>query len=441
MEQTQLILDNSLTLAAAVGGSGAEQGVLLLHSEGQTRHEWMHLAQRLQRENYHVVSLDLRGHGDSDWAADYSLDHMVDDVVAALKTLPPKAVIVGAGVGAQLAVLACGEEKLRTGKNLAQALVLVSPYTLESTERRLKLRQIINAVQASVTDTETAQQAVTSITQTPTSPSTINKYLRKTDTDTWRWHSDPGICDSEIMNSDLNTLLPRISHAARAIAVPTTLIGSLINNPILKTACETMTQLQFIDEQSQRDLFNIHPEFDPFDQHALDAITQVLAPTHSALANSLVLRRAFGAFPTGITVVTTTDTDNNPVGLTANSFTSVSIEPPLLLFCLKNDSANLKIFMESDVFAVNILSSDQQAASQCFASKVDDRFASIPWETWSLNVPILQDTVASFECEKYAVYDGGDHQIFVGRIHQSYLSPQRQPLMYVNGRYHTPTIT
>ncbi|NIB44123.1 flavin reductase family protein [Pseudomaricurvus alkylphenolicus] len=149
------------------------------------------------------------------------------------------------------------------------------------------------------------------------------------------------------------------------------------------------------------------------------------------------LRRALGAFATGVTVVTTIDAQGQPVGLTANSFTSVSMEPPLVLFCLKNGSASLKAFTNDTAFAINVLSHEQRQISQRFASKVDDRFAMTPWETWSLGVPILQDTVASFECESYAVYEGGDHQIIVGRIRQSYFNPQRQPLMYVKGGYHT----
>ncbi|MBR9909303.1 MAG: alpha/beta fold hydrolase [Gammaproteobacteria bacterium] len=440
MEYTQLNLDNGVTLAAEIGGTEAQQCILLLHSEGQTHHEWMHLAQRLQRENYHVVSLDLRGHGDSDWTDNYSLDAMVDDVLAVLRTLPAKAAIVGSGIGAQIAVLAAGEEKLRSGKDLVEALVLVSPYPQDSAQRRHKLRQIAGAVSTSPTDNQQAQQAIADITATRLSPSTIHKYLRKTAASSWRWHADPALCESEIMASDLSALLPRITSAARAVSVPTTLIGSRANNPLFAAAREALPNIQFIAEETQRDLFNLNPVFDRFDQHALDAITQVLAPTRTAQVNTLALRRAFGAFATGVTVVTTTDANGKPVGLTANSFTSVSMEPPLLLFCLKNDSANLDTFRHSDCFAINILSHDQQDISRRFASKVEDRFALTPWETWSLNVPILQDTIASFECEKYAIYDGGDHQIFVGRIHQAFLNAQRQPLMYVKGGYHTPPV-
>ncbi|MHA4869923.1 flavin reductase family protein [Duganella sp. PWIR1] len=128
------------------------------------------------------------------------------------------------------------------------------------------------------------------------------------------------------------------------------------------------------------------------------------------------LRRAFGAFPTGVTVVTTRTADGGNVGFTANSFTSVSMSPPLVLVCLDRRATVHSAFAVASGFAVNILAHDQKEIATRFASRVPDRFEGVRWEEGATGLPLLHGHVAFFECELEQVVAAGDHTIFIGRI-------------------------
>ena len=146
------------------------------------------------------------------------------------------------------------------------------------------------------------------------------------------------------------------------------------------------------------------------------------------------LRDAFGCFATGVTIVTGRAADGSRVGLTANSFTSVSLDPPLLLFCPANNASALPVLRETGRFAVNVLSADSRHVSDRFAKKGIDRFAETDWEEWD-GLPVLADAKAAFACSLHADHDGGDHRIIVGRIERIGFAPERESLLYLNGRY------
>lgn len=152
-------------------------------------------------------------------------------------------------------------------------------------------------------------------------------------------------------------------------------------------------------------------------------------------ADSRTLRDALGCFGTGVTVVSTLDRAGEPVGLTANSFTSVSLDPELLLVCLNRRASTLQHFEQGEAFAVNVLHIDQLDVARRFAASGEDRFADTEWETWSTGVPILTGSLANFECAKFAEYDGGDHVILVGRVVRVRFDPERDPLLYFRGAY------
>lgn len=146
------------------------------------------------------------------------------------------------------------------------------------------------------------------------------------------------------------------------------------------------------------------------------------------------LRDAFGAFATGVTVVTGVDADGNRVGLTANSFTSVSLDPPLLLVCPARTASALPVLQVSARFAVNVLTLDQQAIAERFTKRNIDRFADADWTDWH-GLPVLGGTCASFVCDLHAELDGGDHAILVGRVTALRIDHEAEPLLYVRGRY------
>ena len=156
-----------------------------------------------------------------------------------------------------------------------------------------------------------------------------------------------------------------------------------------------------------------------------------------SVTDSRALRTAMGCFCTGVTIVSTLDRNDNPVGLTVNSFTSVSLDPELLLVCINRKSATLPWFERAEAFAVNVLDIGQQELAQRFATPEIDRFAKTEWDAWSTGVPILPDSLANFECAKFAEYAGGDHLILLGRVIRVRFDAKRDPLLYFRGGYRT----
>jgi len=151
-------------------------------------------------------------------------------------------------------------------------------------------------------------------------------------------------------------------------------------------------------------------------------------------------RRALGSFLTGVTIVTTVDEAGDPRGFTANSFTSVSLEPPLVLVCIAKKALGHQAFSTSRGFAINILSEDQKAASGIFASKAADKFASVIWQPGQTGNPVIDGSVAVFDCGMEQLVDAGDHSILIGRVH-AFTHSGAQPLGYCRGTYVTPGLS
>ena len=147
------------------------------------------------------------------------------------------------------------------------------------------------------------------------------------------------------------------------------------------------------------------------------------------------LRDALGSFATGVTVVTCFDQGGNPFGLTANSFTSVSLDPPLLLVCVHKDAQCASALTEAGHFAVNVLQTGQQPASIRFSTRHDDRFGPNDWSPGELGAPVLTESMAVFECRRHAVHEGGDHQILVGEVIKASFDPSLDPLLFFRGKY------
>jgi flavin reductase (DIM6/NTAB) family NADH-FMN oxidoreductase RutF len=146
------------------------------------------------------------------------------------------------------------------------------------------------------------------------------------------------------------------------------------------------------------------------------------------------LRNAFGTFATGVTVVTTRQPDGTPRGFTANSFTSVSLDPPLLLVCLAKTAHSADVFSEAPHFAVNILAEDQKAVSGLFASRAPDKFQNCAWTPGPSDMPLIDGSLAAFTCANHQLVDAGDHLILIGYI-DHFSTTEGQPLGYFRGNY------
>ncbi len=144
-------------------------------------------------------------------------------------------------------------------------------------------------------------------------------------------------------------------------------------------------------------------------------------------------RNALGRFATGVTVVTTRAQDGAPVGITANSFASVSLEPALVLWSAAKSSSRHDCFAQAEAFAIHILAQDQQDIAQRF-TRNGAGFAGLELDPSAEDVPLLRGVLARFECRREAVYPGGDHTIIVGRV-QRFASDEGAPLLFSQGAY------
>ncbi|SFD43398.1 NADH-FMN oxidoreductase RutF, flavin reductase (DIM6/NTAB) family [Lentibacillus persicus] len=157
------------------------------------------------------------------------------------------------------------------------------------------------------------------------------------------------------------------------------------------------------------------------------------------LENDVLDPRAFrnvvGNFSTGVTVITTKNEVGNPIGFTANSFTSLSLDPKLVLFNIDKNSSNYDVFMNTNYFAINVLASDQTGISKQFSTRGIDRFEGVAYFEDTSGSPILPETIAYLDCKVSTHYEGGDHIIVIGEVLSGEANPNKEPLIFFKGKY------
>ncbi len=146
------------------------------------------------------------------------------------------------------------------------------------------------------------------------------------------------------------------------------------------------------------------------------------------------LREAFGRFATGVTVLTTREAGGAPRGFTANSFSSVSLDPPLVLVCIGHTSHSAPAFRAAPHFAINILCEDQQGISTLFASRADDKFEQVDWYEGPHGVPLLPGSLATLVCAQHRLIEAGDHVILIGEVLETQ-TRDAPALGYHRGKY------
>jgi flavin reductase (DIM6/NTAB) family NADH-FMN oxidoreductase RutF/pimeloyl-ACP methyl ester carboxylesterase len=411
----------------------------LLPSSGQTKEFWHGSARALAAAGRYAICIDLRGHGDSSYAADgrYDLDAYIRDLKAILAALPSRATVVAAGVGAIIALTAVGESAPHLVSGLA--LVDVNIWFEPDTMQRLQAA-VLGRTTGSTAPTQIAEALAAALPGEPT-PAVTGRMLAAfayNEDGHLEWRGDP----RALAFTGLVTQQDRLAAAASCIATPVTLIRGSLNSTISN---ESLRRLQsMIPGAELAEIEGAGHLMATDREDELNAIVLDFFERHAPLrplsyiggSEPRVLRDALGCFGTGVTIVTTVDSSGEPIGFTANSFTSVSLDPPLILFSLARQSANLKAFTEAQRFAVNVLHIGQQPLANRFAQRGGPRFAGVDWSVRCENgSPILGGTLASFDCVQHAAYEGGDHLIFVGRVHHAWFEPHRDPLFYFRGRY------
>ncbi len=147
-------------------------------------------------------------------------------------------------------------------------------------------------------------------------------------------------------------------------------------------------------------------------------------------------RASLGMFATGVTIVTARSASGAPIGLTANSFNAVSLQPPLVLWSLRRNAGSMAAFSNGLHYAINVLAADQQALAERFAARDGERWAGVDYQDGSHGAPLLGGVVATFECFNRSQYTEGDHVIFVGEVEHCSHRPNASPLLFHGGRFY-----
>lgn len=426
-------------LAGEAFGSPADPAVLLLPTVGQSRAFWYGSAQALAAAGRYAICVDLRGQGDSGHAPDgrYDLDSHVGDLKAILSGLPSRAFVLAAGLGAIIAIATVGEgaPHLVSGLALVGATIWFDPLLTERLQDALTLRA------GAFDDATAVLDAIAALhPREPrlTATDRILSAFTAGEDGRYRWRGDPRAFSAIGLVGEQG----RLNAAAGRITEPVTLIRGSLNDTV---PAEENGRLQAMIANAETAEIEGAGHYvatereDEFNAVLLDFLERRV-PRHPISylggAEPRVLRDALGCFGTGVTVVTTIDASGEPIGLTANSFTSVSLDPPLILFLLAKNSANLSTFRSVGKFAVNVLHIGQQPLAGQFARRDAPRFESVDWTVRAEGgSPILAGSLASFDCHIHAVHDAGDHVIFIGRVDHAWFEPHRDPLLYFRGKY------
>lgn len=202
--------------------------------------------------------------------------------------------------------------------------------------------------------------------------------------------------------------------------------------------CRRYLHLQMAGAILQARFLSGHPHLAVFGQPSganySDVIAEPERPLKENTFDTRELRNVFGSFVTGVTVITTLGEDGAPYGLTANSFSSVSLEPPLVLWSQSLTSPSFPVFRDSDRFAVSVLAEHQIDISGRFARSAPDKFAGVETVRGLGGIPLICGATATLECRKVMSYPGGDHMVFIGQVERMERSKQR-PLVFGSGRY------
>lgn len=389
-------------LEAEVIGAENDPAVLLLHGAGQTRAVWSGVASALEKAGRRVISLDLRGHGGSEWPEDarYDFEALVEDLRAVLAQMGTRPVVVASTLGGWIASAALERDAavLASGLVLVDSPVQVDPALAKRVGERIREAATLAPGQA-------------------------------------QW--DVRLFDT----LDTSAMADRLDGVAAKIALPTLYVRGAISELVTKAdAAAFVAQLpdgELVEVENSA-LVVTDDRADALGGYLIDFLERRAprgSPEFRAGSDARTFRDALGCFATGVTVVTAFCPDGTPIGLTANSFTSVSLDPPLLLVCIANNAGSAPYLRDAERFAVNVLQIGQQPTSNRFAGKGEDRFAATPWETGEYGTPVLTGSLSSFECSRDAVHDGGDHFILVGRVLKAIFEPRRDPLLYFRGKY------
>jgi len=439
MSELRFTGHHGVMLSAEDFGHPDDPSVVLVPSTGQTKEMWFGAAEALAAAGRYAVCVDLRGHGASGFANDggYAADDFAKDLRAILAQLRSRATVVAVGSAGMAATLALEESTAP----LASALVLIGVTTRADAATLVRVEAAWRARPYSFSSQEEAMAALASIhpfEPAPRAKPGLLAAFAAAQDGRLAWRGDSrALCGFDFANA-----ASRVEAEAANLRIPVFLMRGTLNESVSAEAMAHLASLFPDAETVEIGGAGHHLPVDREDEFnaALLDFLERRVPRRATLceggSDPRVLRDALGCFSTGVTIVTARDPSGAPIGLTANSFTSVSLDPPLILFCIAKSSANLNTFAQASGFGVNILHIGQQPASARFARADGERFEGLAcYSGPATAVPLLNGSLASFDCRRHAVHDGGDHLIFIGEVRYVAFEPHRDPLLYFRGKY------
>ncbi len=389
-----------IRLEAEDSGPADAPSILLLHGLRQTRGIWNDVASELEQAGRHVINLDLRGHGGSEWPSDgrYDFNSYVEDLRAVLAQMQTRPVVVAATLSGWVAMAALADDAatLAAGLVLADVPEKYDPEFMQNVTDKLG----VNAeFETSDFDARMLGRFITHgiAEQLIAAAPKINipvLYVRGALS-----HFTASAPDNNFASAFPDAQMIEVEDAGRLVIAD-------------RTEAFNALLIDFLEHKHPRAL-----------------------PEYRSGSDARTLRDAMGTFATGVTIITAHNKQGDPIGLTANSFTSVSLDPPLLLVCIANSAGSAEVLRNAKIFNVNVLQIGQQPTSNRFAGKGEDRFAHNDWEVGEYGAPVLHGSLCVFECERDALYEAGDHFILIGRVEKASFEPRRDPLLYFRGKY------
>jgi (E)-2-((N-methylformamido)methylene)succinate hydrolase len=401
---------------------GSGEAIVLLHGVGLNADAWQPQIQELSK-THRVIAIDMLGHGESDTAkGPATLDGYVRQVTDLLTACGISAAnVIGHSMGGLIALgfaLTHPERTLRIG-------VLNSVYK-RSAERRAaviaRAREI--ATTGTVGDIEDPLKRWFGLRgQQPAIAQDVRAWLHSVNPQGYADAYGIFAASDEAFAGKLDQLTMPALFATGS--------QDINSSPAMASAManEAPRGKALVLEGERHMMSLTNPT-------AVNIALRELLRQPTSVIDPKDLRKAFGTFMTGVTVVTTREASGALRGFTANSFSSVSLDPPLLMVCISKFASSCQIFSASPHFAVNILSEAQKTESGIFASKLADKFAEVSYAESALGNPLLPGAAAWFDCARHHVVDAGDHIILIGRV-ISYGHSDASPLGYANGGYFT----
>jgi flavin reductase (DIM6/NTAB) family NADH-FMN oxidoreductase RutF/pimeloyl-ACP methyl ester carboxylesterase len=411
--------------------SGSGEPIVLVHGVGLRAEAWLEQISELNKTNT-VYAVDMPGHGESELLINKNagLEDYVDVIAAWIKTeIAAPVIMLGHSMGSMIALsFASRYSELCMGVAALNSVYRRSEAAKQSVQQRAKSminNPNLDRVNAPMKrwfkpDSSAFEESMAKRCKDWLESAPAEGYARAY------------VIFSENDGADDKTLAN--------ITVPVTFItGDEDNNssPLMsqQMAAICPNASNVVIPNSGHMLQITHPK----------ALNNLLVPfverckiinkeTKMKAIDSRELRNAFGSFMTGVTVVTAISNTGEKVGFTANSFTSVSVEPPLLLVCPSNKLSSFDIFNRCEHFVVNILAADQQDISNTFAGGKGDRFADITWHSDVNGCPVIDGSVAHFSCSTHSNIPAGDHILLVGQVND-FTSNDKLGLGYAKGGY------